>query len=97
MKRATITEVKNGLSAVLDAVRAGETVVVTDRGIPIARIEAMSSAAEPSGRLERLERAGLLAPGRAAFPLERLRRPAAHVPAGASAVAALVDERRTGR
>ena len=39
MKTATITEAKNGLSALIDRVRAGESVLILDRGVPIARIE----------------------------------------------------------
>ena len=39
MKRATITETKNQLSAVLDSVRNGETVLILDRGRPIARMK----------------------------------------------------------
>ena len=38
MKSATITEVKNQLSAIIDRVKAGESVVVTDRGQPVATI-----------------------------------------------------------
>ena len=41
------TEAKNKLSALLARVKAGETVVITERGIPVARIEpAASGAAE---------------------------------------------------
>jgi prevent-host-death family protein len=96
MKAATITEVKNGLSALLDAVRGGETIVVTDRGIPIARIEPIG-AGVPAGRVQRLHRAGVLAPASAADAVERIRRPAPRLGGGASAVAAVLDERRSGR
>ena len=37
MKTATISEVKNRLSAYLRAVRAGETVLILDRDQPVAR------------------------------------------------------------
>jgi len=39
MKLASISELKDGLSAHLDLVRAGETVVVTDRRLPVATLE----------------------------------------------------------
>ena len=39
METASITEVKNGPSASIDPVKAGESVVVTDRGIPGAASE----------------------------------------------------------
>ena len=40
MKTATITEIKNGLSAIIDQVRAGESVLITDRGLVVARLGA---------------------------------------------------------
>src|SRR3989442_1226313 len=36
---ASISEAKNRLSALIDHVRAGDTVVIVDRGIPVARLE----------------------------------------------------------
>lgn len=97
MKTATITEVKNGLSAVIDRVRAGETVVVTDRGVPVARIEPIDSGAAPGARRARLERAGLLRTGRRPLPshVARARRP--KLADGASSVQAVVDERNESR
>jgi prevent-host-death family protein len=54
MKTATITEAKNQLSALIDQVRHGETIVITDRGRPVARlVSALAGAAYPEGRLER--------------------------------------------
>lgn len=39
MKSASVSETKNGLSALLDEVRQGETVLITHHGKPVARIE----------------------------------------------------------
>ena len=39
MKSASVSEAKNGLSALLDEVRRGETVLITHHGRPVARIE----------------------------------------------------------
>ena len=39
MKRASVSEAENDLSAPLDEVRRGETVLITHRGAPLARIE----------------------------------------------------------
>lgn len=97
MKTATITEVKNGLSALIDQVRAGESILITDRGLAVARLEPVTTRPDPTGRLRRLERAGIIRMGGAASPLDRLRRPAPSLPAGASAVRAVIDERRSGR
>lgn len=97
MKSATITEVKNGLSALIDRVRSGESILVTDRGIPVARIEPVPSHEDASGRIRRLERAGIVRRGVAAPPLELIREPPPAAAAGASVFAALLEERRSGR
>ncbi len=39
MQRATATEAKDGLSALLDRVKAGKTILIMDRGVPVARLE----------------------------------------------------------
>ena len=97
MKTATITEVKNGLSSFIDKVRAGETILITDRGLAVARLEPVTTAPEPTGRLRRLERAGILRISGAPAPLASLHRPAPVLPAGTSAAQAVIDERRSGR
>jgi len=63
MRKATISETKNALSALVDRVRHGETVLITDRGRPVARLEPVASAEDPGpdeGRIARLERAGII-------------------------------------
>lgn len=95
MKTASITEAKNGLSALIDRVRAGDSVLITDRGVPVARIEPVVGV-DPSGRLERLERAGVIRRGAAPIPLDEIRTPAPSLPDGVSAVEALLEERRSG-
>jgi prevent-host-death family protein len=97
MKTATITEAKNGLSALIDLVRAGESVIITDRGRPVATLEPVLSTADPTGRLERLQRAGMIRLAAAAPPLDLIRTPPPRPSTGASAVDALLEERRTGR
>lgn len=97
MRRATITEAKNGLSALLDLVRSGESVLITDRGIAVARIEPITSDADQNDRIARLERAGIVRRGLAPAPIDRLRQPGPRLLAGASALQALLDERRAGR
>ena len=97
VKRATITEAKNQLSALIDRVRHGETVVITDRGRPVARlVSALTAAPEDAeGRLARLERRGGLrrataSPPRSLPKLARAKRPS-------GVLEALLDERREGR
>jgi len=62
MTTASISETKAKLSALLDRVRAGETVTITDRGVPVAQIVplAQRSDVDWEQRLERLERQGLI-------------------------------------
>lgn len=97
MKTATVTEAKNGLSALLDRVRAGETVVILDRGVPVARLEPVTSSVDVSGRIRRLQRAGVIRPRRSDPRLDILDEPGPPLAPGVSAVEAVLDERRTGR
>jgi antitoxin (DNA-binding transcriptional repressor) of toxin-antitoxin stability system len=95
MERATISQLKNALSAYLDKVRAGETVLVCDRDQPIARIERVRGEASPDDRLANLERAGLLRRSGKRPPLEALR--AAAPKPRQSVLQALLEERAEGR
>lgn len=96
MERATVTDAKNRLSAYLDRVKAGETIVIVDRGRPVARLVPTASAAEdPQGRLARLERAGIATPGRE--PLDATLLKQRPPKARASALGALLEERRESR
>ena len=97
MKTASISQVKNGLSGFVDQVRAGESILVTDRGVVVARLEPAGAGPDASGRLERLERAGLVRVGRAAPPVELFHSPAPRAAPGVSVVEILLDERRDGR
>ena len=97
MKKASLTETKNRLSALIDEVKAGETILVLDRGRPVARIEPAVAGPEAVGRLDRLERKGLVRRAREKAPAELLgKRPPRPNP-GASALAELLAERRLGR
>lgn len=95
MKTATITEAKNGLSALIARVRAGESVLITDRGIPVAVLEPVAAQIDWDERMSRLERDGIIRRGTGKLPLELLRNPGPSV--GADVVQYLIEERRTGR
>lgn len=97
MRTTTITEAKNRLSALIDQVQAGESIVILERGRPVARLEPVAGYADATGRLARLERAGVLKIGTAAPPIELLRQRAPKLGRGASAVEGLLEERRSGR
>lgn len=97
MKTATVSTLKATLSAYLARVKAGEEVVVTERGRPIAKL--VPVARDPSlasAAVTALVRAGLARVGTGRLPRDfwRLRRP--RDPRGA-AVRALLEEREHGR
>ncbi len=98
MKRASLTETKNRLSALIDEVREGETVLVLDRGRPVARIESVAGGSRDApGRLDRLERKGLVTRGRGPLPEDVLARRPPRPDPRSSAVEALIAERSGGR
>lgn len=97
MLTVSVTEAKNKLSALLARVKAGETVVITERGIPVARIEpAVSGAPEDDeARLARLERKGLIKRPKRPLSRELLEtRPPAG--SGKSIVETVLEEREEG-
>lgn len=94
---ATVTEAKNRLSALIDHVKGGESVLIVDRGTPVARLESAVAAADPEGRIARLRRAGAVRAARKPPSKAILSTPPAHSLRGASAVSALLEERRGGR
>jgi prevent-host-death family protein len=57
-----ISELRSNLRAWVDHARSGDDVVVTERGVPVARLVAV----EASGVIERLERDGLITRPRSA-------------------------------
>ena len=97
MKTATMTDAKNQFSALVDQVRAGETILITERGRPVARLAPVVAMDDPSGRVARLERAGVIRVGTARPPVDLLRTPPPSLAPGASAVKAILDERRSTR
>jgi prevent-host-death family protein len=62
MRKASLTETKNNLSALIDRVKQGETILILDRGRPVARLESVLSKGETAseGRVARLERQGVV-------------------------------------
>lgn len=88
------------MSALLDRVRHGETVLITDRDRPIARLVPVVSATEAGpdeGRLARLERAGIIRRASRNRLDEILRVPPPTPQPGGDVLAALLEERRAGR
>lgn len=99
MKSASVSEAKNGLSALLDEVRRGETVLITNHGKPVARIESCHTTELTAGDAEaELVRRGIADPPRARLEVGPFL--AASVPrlaAGVSASRLVVAEREESR
>lgn len=95
MEKATISQIKNRLSAYLKKVRAGEPVLIVDRNQPVARLERVTADSHPDQRLVRLERDGLLHRTTQPVPMELLRRTPPKVER--SVLDALLEERRGAR
>jgi prevent-host-death family protein len=99
MEIASISQTKNRLSALIDKVRHGETVLIMDRDRPVARLEPVTPAnhADPKGRLLQLERNGVIRrmPVKPAGVIIDQRPP--KPVAGGSLLKALLADREEGR
>ena len=107
MIRATISELKGGLSAYLRRVKSGESIVITDRRTPVARIVPIGRGEKGTNtagdtdldaRPARLEHAGVVVRRSDRSPLDVLGPP---LRAGPGLLEALLEdreeERREGR
>lgn len=96
MKTAAVSELKASLSEYLSKVKAGEEVIVTDRGKPIARIVPVASSAAVPEHLRELERKGLIKIGTGKLPKDFWNWPRPKDPKGL-VLKALFEERAEGR
>lgn len=97
MKNATVSRLKATLSEYLARVKAGEEVIVTERGKPIAKIVPMAKS-EPgfSAHLLDLAKGGLVRLGSGKLPVRFWARPRPKDNLG-KGVEVLVKERTEGR
>jgi len=93
---ANIAQLKARLSEYLRRVKAGHEVVVTERGVPIARLAPLGSAERRATRRNRLSRAGVLRVGRGR-PRKALTSPPAGSEVGGDVLAALLADREDTR
>ncbi len=92
MRAVSVSEAKNRLSALLEWVKAGEEVLILDRGVPVARLSPVGQEREEGLLL--LERKGLVRRGQGqAADLEALPWPKAQ----GDTLRALLAEREEGR
>lgn len=98
MKTASIATAKNELSRLLQRVRRGETILITDRNRPVARLQPLEGEAS-SATLEPLYAAGVLSPpvGGPLDPVAFLRADRPRLKPGRSLASAVLSEREEGR
>jgi len=98
MKRTSITDAKNGLSALIERVRHGESIIIEDRGVPVARLESVAAPGrDVEGRAARLQRQGVLRPPLSSPPRRVLTTLPPTPSDGATLSGAAIAERRDGR
>jgi prevent-host-death family protein len=96
MKTAAISEIKARLSDFLDQVKAGEEVLITDRGKPVARLSPLTTTRSFSTSLLSLEKQGLIRLGSGKLPKDIGTCPRPKDDAGL-VLKALLEEREAGR
>jgi len=99
MKEATVAEARDELPELIQLVRAGESVVITDNGHAVARLVPAPSPTEVDwdARMDRLERAGKVTRGTAGPPDPLILAPPPRLAEPAGVLDAFLDERRQGR
>jgi prevent-host-death family protein len=96
MDTASIAHLKARLSRYLMRVKGGRELVITERGIPIAKIVPLNQD-EGATRLHALAQAGLVRPGRGHVRKSLLKPPQGQAAEGAGVLSALLSERRNAR
>lgn len=97
MASAGIADLKARLSSYLKQVKAGHEVLITERGVPVAKLVPLEFSERRGSRRERLAKEGRLILGRGRVR-EELRTPPKGDPSvGASVLEALLEERAEGR
>jgi prevent-host-death family protein len=95
MKIANIATAKNQFSRLIDRVKHGETILITERDKPVARLQPLD-ATEPA--LGAIHASGLLSPPERGFDLAAfLAAPRPATAIGHSLTAAILDDREDDR
>jgi len=97
MKTESISGAKNRLSALIKRVQRGDSILITDRGVPVAKLVPVQLGAGVPDRIVALAQQGL-----ARLPDQEpdsrwLELPRPSLTPGPSAVDLLLEERREGR
>jgi prevent-host-death family protein len=95
MKIANIATAKNHFSRIIEQVKQGETIVITDRNRPVAQIRPLAAGEMP---LEPLHASGLLSPPQTTLNVAAFIAAARPLmPASSSLRDAILEEREGGR
>jgi prevent-host-death family protein len=92
MKTATVSKLKASLSAYLRRVKAGEEVLVTERGRPVAKLSPATSHQTLPQHLAEMERQGLIKLGSGKLPKDFWELPRPKDPKG-SILKSMLEER----
>jgi prevent-host-death family protein len=94
--QASVSDLKARLSSYLKRVKAGEELVVTERGKAIARVVPFTRSGPTPAEYEEMVQAGIIRPARKKLPPDFWDTPLVPDPEGA-AVKALLEERAENR
>ena len=93
---ASIAQMKARLSEYVRKVKAGNEVLVTERGVPVARLTALEVTERRATRRDRLARTGVVKPGKGRIRRALQTAPDGHI-GGVEVLAALLADRDEGR
>lgn len=96
MKIAAVSKLKAYLSEYLNQVKAGNEVLITDRGKPVARLVPISRTKAVQESMARMEKQGLIRLGSGKLPKGFWEMPRAEDPKSL-VLKALLEERKEGR
>jgi prevent-host-death family protein len=97
METAGVAELKARLAGYMKIVKSGGEILITDRGVPVAKLVPLDPEKKGKTRRRRLAAAGLLTLGRGRVSKELLTAPPGDRRAGEGVLAALLAEREEGR
>ncbi|HTR20852.1 MAG TPA: type II toxin-antitoxin system prevent-host-death family antitoxin [Gemmatimonadales bacterium] len=97
MKTESISNAKNRLSALIKRVQRGEPILITDRGVPVAKLVPVQLGAGVPDRIIALAQQGLARLPERVPDASWLDLPWPKVKPGPSVVDLLLEERREGR
>lgn len=95
--KAAVGELKARLSEYIRKVKSGHEVVITEHGVPVAKVVPFEPGERRDSRRERLARAGVLILGRGRISRSLLKPPTGSPSIGAEILGNLLEERRHGR